>query len=278
MYNESDVYTRFRSDTFGALAHVTEVLIDAVEADAAAGKVYNEASESDCAYVSTPGIATLPRQRRDLNLWPLDPRSSFTQYTHENMANDVCLLCPDSPGHGRACGEFFKTLPPPLDVNTVMCMSLPVVPKTRCMLMFMRCRDSTPFTDKDTELVRRYKPATSRVLQRGFLRQFNPGVRARPDGSTAPSSLPIHELLGRLSGTENRILEHLRLRVTERVIAETLGRSPHTVHVHVKSIYRKLMVTSRRQLLEVLDQDGGTAEPFTLGGTTLHFSPDLKMG
>lgn len=254
MCNAAGVYAKLRSDTFGALAHVTEVLIDAVDADAAAGKVFSETPKDDCAYVSTPGIATSPKQRRDLQRWPMDPRSSFTLYTRESMINDVCLLCPHSPGNGQICGEFFKSLSPLADVNTAMCMSLPVAPPTRCLLMFMRCRDSDPFTDKDVDLIRRYKPATSRVLQRGFLRQFNSGGRAEPNGSFTPGALSIHELLGRLSDTENRILERLRLRETERIIAEAIGRSPHTVHVHVKSIYRKLMISSRGELFTILDR------------------------
>lgn len=52
-----------------------------------------------------------------------------------------------------------------------------------------------------------------------------------------------------LSPTEHRIYELLRKPLTEVEIAHKLSRSRHTVHVHVKNIYRKLGVNSRRQLL-----------------------------
>ena len=80
---------------------------------------------------------------------------------------------------------------------------------------------------------------------------WHSGDRLGPLSTAAPTA---GELLARLSKTELLVLDHLRLWETERMIAEALERSPHTVHVHIKSIYRKLMVTSRRQLLEVLDQ------------------------
>ena len=54
----------------------------------------------------------------------------------------------------------------------------------------------------------------------------------------------------RLSPTEKRICVLLLHRLTERQIAEQLGRSPNTVHVHIRNIYRKLGVHKRRELRE----------------------------
>lgn len=53
-----------------------------------------------------------------------------------------------------------------------------------------------------------------------------------------------------LSPTEKRICALLLQRFTEQRIAEHLERSPNTVHVHVRNIYRKLGVRTRKQLLE----------------------------
>ncbi len=51
-----------------------------------------------------------------------------------------------------------------------------------------------------------------------------------------------------LSPTEQKVFALLGEQLSEREIAAKLERSPHTVHVHIKSIYRKLSVGSRAEL------------------------------
>ena len=48
---------------------------------------------------------------------------------------------------------------------------------------------------------------------------------------------------------EKRVCALLLQKMTERLIAEHLDRSPNTVHVHVRNIYRKLSVRTRKELL-----------------------------
>lgn len=52
-----------------------------------------------------------------------------------------------------------------------------------------------------------------------------------------------------LTQREQIILQHLLLGKSVREIAEELGRSPHTVHDHVKSLHRKLSASSRGELV-----------------------------
>ncbi len=52
-----------------------------------------------------------------------------------------------------------------------------------------------------------------------------------------------------LTAREQNILQHLLLGKSVREIAEELGRSPHTVHDHVKSLHRKLGASSRGELV-----------------------------
>ncbi len=61
-----------------------------------------------------------------------------------------------------------------------------------------------------------------------------------PTGLTPPSFSP----------TEKRVCALLLQRLTEQRIAEHLERSPNTVHVHVRNIYRKLGVRTRKELYE----------------------------
>lgn len=52
-----------------------------------------------------------------------------------------------------------------------------------------------------------------------------------------------------LTQREQEILEHLVLGMSVREIAQTLRRSPHTVHDHVKSLHRKLGAKTRGELI-----------------------------
>ncbi len=52
-----------------------------------------------------------------------------------------------------------------------------------------------------------------------------------------------------LTPREQVILQHLLLGKSVRQIADDLGRSPHTVHDHVKSLHRKLNASSRGELV-----------------------------
>jgi DNA-binding CsgD family transcriptional regulator len=52
-----------------------------------------------------------------------------------------------------------------------------------------------------------------------------------------------------LTQREQVILQHLLLGKSVREIAQELGRSPHTVHDHVKSLHRKLNASSRGELV-----------------------------
>lgn len=52
-----------------------------------------------------------------------------------------------------------------------------------------------------------------------------------------------------LTHREQVILQHLLLGKSVREIAAELGRSPHTVHDHVKSLHRKLNASSRGELV-----------------------------
>ncbi|RMH13179.1 MAG: LuxR family transcriptional regulator [Planctomycetota bacterium] len=52
-----------------------------------------------------------------------------------------------------------------------------------------------------------------------------------------------------LTVREQQVLEQLVLGKSVRQIAEDLGRSPHTVHDHVKSLHRKLGASSRGELI-----------------------------
>lgn len=87
------------------------------------------------------------------------------------------------------------------------------------------------------------------------------GVRLTPAHNNALAAvLPVLErrcvlALGEdgdtkwLTQREQIVLEQLTLGLSVRQIADELGRSPHTVHDHVKSLHRKLSASSRGELV-----------------------------
>jgi DNA-binding CsgD family transcriptional regulator len=82
-----------------------------------------------------------------------------------------------------------------------------------------------------------------------------------------------------LTVREQQVLEQLVLGKSVRTIADELGRSPHTVHDHVKSLHRKLGASSRGELIaralgylepEAAAQDHGPAAHRTPDAGTEH--------
>jgi DNA-binding CsgD family transcriptional regulator len=81
--------------------------------------------------------------------------------------------------------------------------------------------------------------------------QINGGVATgRRDAGRDPGPDPA--LLGILSPRMRQTLERLVAGDSEKEAATRLGVSPHTVHVYVKSLYRRLGVSSRGELFAVV--------------------------
>ncbi|MGB0768631.1 MAG: helix-turn-helix transcriptional regulator [Phycisphaeraceae bacterium] len=64
-----------------------------------------------------------------------------------------------------------------------------------------------------------------------------------------PQSPPPQRSVPPLSPTEKKVCALLLERYTEQRIADFMQRSPNTIHVHVRNIYRKLGVRTRKELL-----------------------------
>ena len=65
----------------------------------------------------------------------------------------------------------------------------------------------------------------------------------------ARKALPARNEIAWLTDREQDVLDRLTLGRSVREIADELGRSPHTVHDHVKSLHRKLNASSRGELV-----------------------------
>ena len=75
-----------------------------------------------------------------------------------------------------------------------------------------------------------------------------PGSIENNDSTPPKPPRPPRHSAPPLSPTEKKVGALLLQRMTEQRIAEHLERSPNTIHVHVRNIYRKLGIRSRREL------------------------------
>lgn len=118
-------------------------------------------------------------------------------------------------------------------------VTLPIENRCWAALLLLRHRQRPPFDDAHRDAVMTRRTILRNVLRRGLAAQQPP----------PPTAAMLHN---RLSQTERDVLDLLCQNKTEREVAQHFDRSPHTVHVHVKSIYRKLGVHSRPQLLRMM--------------------------
>ena len=125
-----------------------------------------------------------------------------------------------------------------------------------CTIIFLRGNNHAPFNGSNLWMLKHLMPAithdTIQACQQS-LPYETPGADPRPNSGNPPERT-TEELLNQLSKTERLILDQLQRCETEREVAKAVGRSPNTVHVHVKNIYRKLMVNSKKQLIDTVRQ------------------------
>ena len=115
------------------------------------------------------------------------------------------------------------------------------------MAIYLRAGDSERFSDDEIDRLRRLLPAVKHVLVQAIDDEAGLGT-ARVQASVQTPRMSHAELIAWLSRTERQVLTYLRSDATERQVAQSINRSPHTVYVHVKNIYRKLGVNSRKAL------------------------------
>jgi DNA-binding CsgD family transcriptional regulator len=86
------------------------------------------------------------------------------------------------------------------------------------------------------------------ILPRNAMRQkLAAAVRSMLD-EVAPKK-PSSNLTSGLSKRMKDTLQHLLSGDSEKEVAAKLNLSPHTVHIHVKKLYKRLDVSSRAELM-----------------------------
>jgi DNA-binding CsgD family transcriptional regulator len=100
-------------------------------------------------------------------------------------------------------------------------------------------------------------PAAGRTKIRGPGRPRSAPAAAHP----RPPALHRDVDWSLLSAREQEIADLVGRAMTNRQIANRIGRSPHTVNYHLRQIFRKLDVTSRVELASLRRQEPPAARP-----------------
>lgn len=120
-----------------------------------------------------------------------------------------------------------------LDVADVLVGLIPLDEADPGRVLFVQIAPTTPgaaVTDDEAAVLRAVLP----LFRRKALMAFGSGRTNEGQWLTAREQL---------------ILEELALGKSVKQIADDIGRSPHTVHDHVKSLHRKLNASSRGELI-----------------------------
>lgn len=150
--------------------------------------------------------------------------------------------------HAPPSGVVFRLIGLPEGCLDAAGLRLVIDDRCSCLIALARLDGHPPFTSEDLDLLQRTEAPLLRVMHEALRRSAGAG---REGWSAARTPVSADQLVARLSATERSVLRHLLSPLTEKQIGNQLGRSPHTVHVHVKNIYRKLDVGSRRQLRDI---------------------------
>lgn len=260
MQDVEAAYARLESPLLGALIHAATVTAPVVDATVTAAHIYASPVPPMGFFVDARRLALSAEQLKPLETWPKSADSLFAHAVQWGWT-EACFR-PQHALTSRA-GEPSALFGPLNGVTRVVdcvCVSFRLTSSAWCLIAFLRCSNQPAFAPRDTASIEQIKPMLARVVQDGLRRERAPragGAGGSDDfAATAPTSKRSvrqspDELFKSLSKTEQQILPHLRSAATEREIAQAIHRSPHTVHVHVKNIYRKLGIGSRRELQEL---------------------------
>jgi DNA-binding CsgD family transcriptional regulator len=250
MLDEVRVYARLESPMFGALAHVIATTATQVRADVSAIRVFDSVAHPTGTYVEARRLRLPEEHEAALQAWPEAPDSIF-EFARERSMFDTTFRprqAVDEATYSQA--GFFRGLLPHVTVTDAYCITFPLVGPAWCMVAYLRSEPRGAFDESEFAALHRFKPAMLRVVKSGYHRHVQTQVQGsiKPGLSAEQARMSPADVIAKLSRTERQILQYLYTTATERQIAQSIHRSPHTVHVHVKNIYRKLGVNSRRQL------------------------------
>jgi DNA-binding NarL/FixJ family response regulator len=248
-------YVNIDSALFGAMAHVAAVIAPVTAADAVVLRVTGAPEGVPALFLQVDRVARSPLDRALFERWALDDNALLGQLDRRRWDGDGSIRPREHfPEHSAEQHRMFALLKPLATVSDAFCMMFKLSEAAAAIVVLMRVAPSDYFQEQTLQEAERLRPGLTRLLRAGLHQDSNRGLTSpSPSGRPRPNAIDLADMLGRLSKTERHVLDLLRSLLTERSIAEQMQRSPHTIHVHVKNIYRKLNISSRRQLLDYFE-------------------------
>lgn len=227
-----------------------------MRAQVSAARCFDDLTHPNCCVVDARQL-DLPRGAHvALQDWPLQEESVFGLVQRKQLVEHVFRPREIMDEMTFARQRLYHPIEPFTKVVDAICITVSMGTGLWSMFTFLRCGHAPFFDDAHFQMAERYQPA----IRNAMLQTHRTPPRTS-DHSTGKSGgntfamsmaqLTPTDLLGKLTRTERRVLEMLRSNATEKTIADSMHRSPHTVHVHVKNIYRKLGIGSRKQLQDL---------------------------
>lgn len=239
-WTEATLTSRLKSPVIGALSHALAVTGPAITADAAVIRLQRFRADGSEDPVLALSFAVDRPTAAELESWAADSGSLPARL---NRLRQEGVFRPAPAHQPDLAPALYEPVRRHRMISDVLCVGMPVREPVRIAAVYLRYRPRPAFEDQSIGLLAAAAPSLVWVLLTGLQRATHVGPLG--DETARPRSI---DSLARLSRTERRVLDLLLEGRTERQAAEQIGRSPHTVHVHVKNIYRKLDVSSRRQL------------------------------
>ncbi len=240
------------STIYGAMSHVAGVMSRVIRASGVVAAFRGQAATPSTVYVNQCNPNGDMSGSNRLYHWPEDPSSSVWRNQQEPTGDRAVLFYPQM--NMTACAEIAGVTGVPEVSQEARCMGMTFSSAPECFMLFIRDAAQPAFTEEDCDRALRYIEQCGQIIRSGA-KQENASLNGPIPFSLAKQQETAKtDPLDQLSNTERMVLDRLAQRETEKQVAEVLGRSPNTVHVHVKSIYRKLRVNNRRELLVLLER------------------------
>ncbi len=232
------------SPLHASVVHITTCLNRAVEAHLTVSRSFGTATSvavhhTDYANLERP----VPRSART---YPVHRHSLLNAYAKRRPAEGCHLLSDLSKPWVRQPDRRFHEFGE-LDVDHALALVSHHGKRRWTVFVFFRKRGPHRFAHEHHLTLKRLAPSVGARLADASAREpRQAGKILTPTAeSTSASPSSAAQLMSMLTKTEKQVAVKLRARLTEEQIADELNRSVHTVHTHVRNIYRKLDIHSR---------------------------------
>lgn len=247
------IFAQLNSRQYSGLFHVLGIMTPVMRAQVAAARCFDDLTEPNPCVVDARLLELPNGAHVALQDWPLLEESVFGLAQRKQLTDHIFRPREIMDEMTFARQRLYHPIEPFTKVVDSICITVTLGTGLWYMFAFLRCGHAGFFGDEHFQAAERFQPAIRNALLPSYRTQVlaTQGTNVKSIPAHRSSMMSPTDLLSKLTCTERRVLETLRSNATEKMIADNMHRSPHTIHVHVKNIYRKLGISSRKQLQDL---------------------------